>query len=61
MKTNCNKLDQHIETLKEQDKSKMMGKFGMIVDFDEINESILRKAALDHTNTGTLSTIVSRS
>lgn len=54
MKTNCSKLDQDIETRKEQNKSKMMRKFGMIVDFDEMEESILRKAVLQHTNTGGL-------
>lgn len=48
LKSDCGMLNLDIDTLQAQIREKMIRKFGMIVDFDEMEEAVMRKAVADH-------------
>lgn len=51
MKTICRKMNEEIISLRTQIHDKMMKKFGMEIDFDEMEEAILTKMIAEQTKT----------
>lgn len=51
MKTICRKMNEEIISLKSQIHDKMMNKFGMEIDFDEMEEAVLTKMIAEQTKT----------
>lgn len=52
MKSDCSKLTVDIGRLQETNQTKMLRKFGMVVDFDEMETYVLRKAVADQEMNG---------
>lgn len=51
MKTICRKMNEEIISLRSQIHDKMMKKFGMEIDFDEMEAAVLTKMIAEQTKT----------
>lgn len=48
-KSLCSKMIREINRLKNQTNEKMLKKFGSVIDFDEMEESVLKKMLLNQS------------
>lgn len=55
-KSICGKLNREIAKLKSQISDKMLKKFGAIIDFDEMEEEVLKKMLMNQSKSSKIKT-----